>query len=283
MENPNPPNPAKLSQEAGNTPNSAGATQDSTSSPLLNVPTVSLFGVRVSKLDMEATVQVLTEAVRSGKPHQVITANPIMLMTALGDPGYMAIMRQAELVVPDGTGAVWAAQYIGEPVAERVPGIELMHRLFEVGEQYGWRAFLLGADPDTIGEAYERLRVQYPRMHFVGYHHGYFDAGEDEAIISKIRATKPDLLFVGRSVYTQEPWIGQYKEKLGIPVMMGVGGSFDVITGRMKRAPVLFQKMRLEWFHRLLQDPKRWRRMLALPKFVLFVMRNRSRVQRDDW
>jgi len=247
------------------------------------IPTVSLFGVRVSKLDMEASVKVLTEAVQSHEPHQVITANPIMIMAALEDPAYMTIMKQADFIVPDGAGAVWAARYIGEPVAERVPGIELMHHLFEVGAQYGWRAYLLGASPEIIHEAYERVRVQYPRMKFVGYHDGYFGDSEDEAIIAKIKATKPDLLLVGRSATTQEPWIGKYKHELGIPIMMGVGGSFDVLAGKTKRAPALFRKLGLEWLHRLLSEPTRWRRMLALPKFVWKVIRNRNQVGQDSW
>lgn len=249
----------------------------------VTVPVVRIFGVSISKLDMEDSVRVLAEAVASRKPHQVITANPIMIMTALDDPSYMKMMKQAEFIVPDGAGAVWAARYIGEPVAERVPGIDLMHRLFEAGEEHGWRAFLLGADADTIKEAYERLRVQYPRMKFVGYHDGYFGPEQDQEIIAKIKAAEPDMLFIGRSVSTQEPWIGQYKHELRIPVMMGVGGSFDVIAGKVPRAPLVFQKLGLEWLYRLLREPSRWRRMLALPKFAWKVIINRKQVNQDIW
>lgn len=247
-----------------------------------DIPTVKLFGVPVSKLDMTDSVRVLAEAITSRKPHQVITANPIMIMMALDNPDYMHMMQQAEFIVPDGTGAVWAASHIGEPVAERVPGIELMHRLFEVGERHGWRAYLLGADPETIKEAYERLRVQYPLMKFVGYQDGYFSEERDAEVIAKIKAAEPDLLFVGRAANNQEPWIGRYKHELGVPVMMGVGGSFDVISGRLKRAPVVFQRLGLEWLHRLILQPTRWRRMLALPKFAWKVIRNRGQLRQDN-
>jgi N-acetylglucosaminyldiphosphoundecaprenol N-acetyl-beta-D-mannosaminyltransferase len=248
-----------------------------------SIPTVSLFGVRVSKLGMNDSVRVLTEAIEKREPHHVITANPIMIMTALEDPAYMAMMKKAEFIVPDGTGAVWAANYVGEPVAERVPGIELMHNLLAVGEQKGWRAYLLGTSPETIEIAYERLRMEYPRMHFVGYRDGFFSDEQDSEIIADIKAAKPDLLFVARAVNNQEPWIGRYKEELGVPVMMGVGGSFDVIAGKVKRAPKLFQQLRLEWFYRLLLQPTRWRRMLALPQFAIKVIRERDRVKQDIW
>lgn len=276
-------------------------------------PAVKLFGIPICKLGMDDTVRLLTNLIlengpengprhgqagsagesagtgqeREGgaarKPHQVITANPIMIMTALGDPAYMAVMKQAELIVPDGAGAVWAARYVGNPVQERVPGFDLMHRLLAAGSEYGWKVYLLGASPETIREAHERLRRKFPNLRFVGYRDGYFGEDEDEAVIADIRRAAPDLLFVGRSADKQEPWIARYKEQLGVPVMMGVGGSFDVIAGKLKRAPASWQRLRLEWLYRLLQEPARYRRMLALPKFVWTVVRHRRDVQRDIW
>src|SRR5690606_32810642 len=127
-------------------------------------------------------------------------------------------------------------------------------------------------------EAYERLRLQYPKMQFVGYRDGYFGDEQDQEVIAAIKAANPDLLFVARAVNNQEPWIGRYKQELGVPVMMGVGGSFDVIAGKAKRAPKLFRQLRLEWLYRLLKEPTRWRRMLALPQFAIKVIRERDRV-----
>lgn len=111
------------------------------------IPTVPIFGIRVSKVDMKTTVSYLTEAVHNRVPHQVITANPIMVMAALENPSYMEIMKSAELVVPDGTGVVWAADYCKEPVAERVAGFDLLHELLRQGESYNWRVYLLGSTP----------------------------------------------------------------------------------------------------------------------------------------
>lgn len=248
-----------------------------------HLPTVRLFGVPFCKLGMDDTVRLLTEMAGDKKPRQVITANPIMLMTALADPDYMAMMKSADLVVPDGAGAVWAARYVGNPVAERVPGFDLMHRLLAAGESRGWRVYLLGTTGETIREAHRRLSGKFPNLQFVGCRDGYFGDDEDDAVIADIRRAEPDLLFVGRSAAKQEPWIARHKERLGVPIMMGVGGSFDVIAGKLKRAPASWQRMRLEWLYRLLQEPARYKRMYALPKFVWKVVRHRRDVQRDIW
>lgn len=245
-----------------------------------SVPTVSLYGIPVSKLDMKQTVQYLTEAIEQKRPHQVITANPIMLMAALENPNYHRMMQKAELIVPDGTGVVWAANYVGNPVSERVPGYDLMHELMKVGEKRNWKVYLLGASPDVIQACADKLKLLYPGIQIVGVQDGYFGPERDEEIVSAIEAAAPDILLVGRSADTQEPWIAKYKERLGIPIMMGVGGSFDVLSGKLKRAPVAFQKMRLEWFYRLLQEPYRYKRMLVLPQFAVKVIREKSEVQK---
>jgi N-acetylglucosaminyldiphosphoundecaprenol N-acetyl-beta-D-mannosaminyltransferase len=249
---------------------------------LQQVPTVPIFGIHISKWGMDNTVQYLTEAIISRTQHQVITANPIMIMAALKSTAYMSVMKNAEFIVPDGTGVVWAARYGGEPVQERVAGYDLLHELMKTGESYHWRVYLLGSTAEVIQETATRLQIQYPDIEIVGYRDGFFGTEEDEAVVEQIRATAPDLLFVARSADTQEPWIAKYKAKLGIPVMMGVGGSFDIISGKAKRAPIIFQKLRLEWLYRLLREPTRVRRMLALPQFVVKVLRERENVTKPS-
>lgn len=242
------------------------------------IPTVSLYGIPVSKLNMKETVHVLSNAIKRRQIHHIITANPIMLMTALDQPEYHKMMRSAELIVPDGTGVVWAAEYVGEPVKERVTGIDLVNELMKAGELERWRVYLLGATTEVIEAAANRLQSRFPAIRIVGYRDGYFEPEEDQAVIEAIRDTQPDILLVGRSASTQEPWIAKYKHELQIPVVMGVGGTFDVLSGRLKRAPRLFQRLRLEWLFRLLQEPSRFKRMLVLPKFALKVMRDREKV-----
>lgn len=162
------------------------------------LPTVPIFGIRVSKADMKTTVSYLIDAVHKREPHQVITANPIMVMAALENPAYMEIMKSAELVVPDGTGVVWAAGYCHEPVAERVAGFDLLHELLHQGESYNWRVYLLGSTPEVIRETASRLQTRYPGIVIAGYHDGYFGPAEDEMIVEGILEAKPDLLFVAR-------------------------------------------------------------------------------------
>jgi N-acetylglucosaminyldiphosphoundecaprenol N-acetyl-beta-D-mannosaminyltransferase len=245
----------------------------------MNMPYVSLYGVKVSKLNLQDTAELLAQAVANRQTTQVITANPIMLMTALEQPEYMAMMRRADLVVPDGTGVVWAARHIGEPVAEKVAGIDLMHQLLARGEKAGWRVFLLGTSPETIQITADKLRSLYPKLQLVGVRNGYFQADQDEEVIRQIRDAAPDLLFVGRAADTQEPWIDRYRSELQVPVMMGIGGSFDVIAGKLKRAPNIFIRLRLEWLYRLIQEPWRYKRMLLLPKFVVKVIRDKEKVR----
>lgn len=246
----------------------------------MNIPKVNIFGVPISKLGFKDTVNMLVKAVESRKPHQVITANPIMVMAAQENNSYMAMMQKADIIVPDGAGVVWAAGYVGNPVQERVPGIEIMQELLNIAEARGWKVYLLGASPEVIQAAADRIRSNHPKLIMAGVRDGYFGADQDQEVIAGIRSANPDLLFVGRSADKQEPWIAQYKEALGVPVIMGVGGSFDVISGKLKRAPKLFRQLRLEWFYRLLQEPYRYKRMLVLPKFAMKVIREKENVQK---
>ncbi len=242
------------------------------------IPTVPIYGIPFSKMNMEETVDYLTKAIEERRPTHIITANPIMVMAAVEDPKYGAMMRRADLIVPDGAGVVWAANYVGHPVAERVTGFELLHRLFERGESRRWKAYLLGTSQEIIEAAAEKLQLQYPQVRIVGVRNGFFGPEQDEEVVEAIRQAAPDLLFVARGAETQEPWIAKYKQRLGVPLIMGVGGTFDIVSGKLKRAPVIFQKLRLEWFYRLLQEPKRYKRMLVLPKFVVKVLRDKENV-----
>ncbi|GAC40991.1 WecB/TagA/CpsF family glycosyltransferase [Paenibacillus popilliae] len=245
---------------------------------LAEIPAVSIYGIRFSKLNMKDTVACLENAIISGHSIQLITANPIMVMTALENDKFMNVMQQADLIIPDGTGIVWAANYAGDPVAERVTGFDLLHELMRAGEVRRWKVFLLGAAPDVVQAAAERLRQQYPLVQIVGVRDGFFSEAEDEAVVQTIREAAPDILFVARGLDTQEPWIAKHRHRLQVPLMMGVGGSFDVISGSSKRAPLWVQRLRLEWLYRLLREPKRFGRMMALPKFAWKVMRDKDKV-----
>ncbi|TJY42036.1 WecB/TagA/CpsF family glycosyltransferase [Cohnella pontilimi] len=229
-------------------------------------------------MNMKQTVDYLVQAVESQRTHRIVTGNPIMLMAGLEDAGFHRALRTADLVVPDGAGVVWAARHVGQPVPERVAGFDLMHELLREGDRRHWKVYLLGTTQEIISSAHEKLSRQFPGVRFVGYRDGYFTDREDGAVIAAIREAKPDLLFVARSLMTQEPWLEKYQDALQVPVMMGVGGSFDVVAGKLKRAPAIFRKLGLEWFYRLLQEPSRLPRMLVLPRFALKVMKDGEKV-----
>jgi N-acetylglucosaminyldiphosphoundecaprenol N-acetyl-beta-D-mannosaminyltransferase len=246
----------------------------------LTLPTVSIFGVPFSKLNMDDTVDLVTRMIESRQPHQIVTANPIMVMSAIENASFLKLLQEADLVVPDGAGIVWASNYVGNPVAERVAGFDLLHRLMQLGESKGWKVFLVGASPEMIKAAVSKLKAQYPALQLVGYRDGYFHAEDDRTVIENIQQHNPDILLIGRSADKQEPWIAQYKHQLQVPVIMGVGGSFDVLSGKLKRAPRFFRKLRSEWLYRLLQEPWRYKRMLVLPVFVLKVIREKRNIQK---
>lgn len=242
-----------------------------------NESTVSIFGIPFSRRGFQETVGQLVQAVESRRVTHVVTGNPIMVMYAQEHRDFMAMMLGAELVVPDGAGVVWASGYLKQPVKEKVAGIELMEELIRIGATRGWRVFLLGTAPDTVQTAAVNLQKRYPGLVLAGVHDGFFGSDQDDEVVELIRSTVPDLLFVGRSQATQDPWIHQHKDRLGVPVMMGVGGSLDIMAGKLKRAPKLFIKLRLEWLYRLLLEPSRYKRMLALPQFVWKMLWHKQR------
>lgn len=139
------------------------------------LPTVPIFGIPFSKLGMDETVTYITTAIEEGRQTHVITANPIMVMAALNNPEFANVMNKADIIVPDGAGVVWAANYVGEPVSERVAGFDLMHRLMEQGEKHKWTAYLLGTSQEIIEAAAEKLQLQYPQVRIVGYRNGFLD------------------------------------------------------------------------------------------------------------
>lgn len=235
---------------------------------------INLLGALIDNLNMKETVsKIISYVKQDSKVCHVVTLNPEYLYRAQGVPGLMELVHEADLVTPDGTGIVWALKVAGTPVQERVTGIDLMLNLMPVAEKEGWRLFLLGSAPGVAGEAAENLRKQYPALNIVGTHHGYFKEDEEEAVIRIIQEAKPHLLFVALGMPRQEQWIYKYKDQLQIPVSMGVGGSLDVIAGRVERVSPWLQKMHLEWLGRLIKEPHRWRRQLVLPKFAWLVIK----------
>jgi len=207
------------------------------------------------------------------RAHQVVTLNAEMLYRAQHDKAFRDLLNQAELVVPDGHGVVWAGRRLGYSFPERVAGIDLIYDLAAWAAREQWRIFLLGAAPGVAEAAALKLRRKYPGLNVVGTEHSYFPKEEIMSVIRTIRSARPDLLLVALGSPRQEIFIWTHRRELGALIAIGVGGSFDVLAGRLRRAPGLFQRLRLEWLYRIFQEPSRWRRALVLPRFAWLVLR----------
>ncbi|MEB3308513.1 MAG: WecB/TagA/CpsF family glycosyltransferase [Cyanobacteriota bacterium] len=202
---------------------------------------------------------------------QVVTLNSEMTMAALADPALGEAIQRASLVIPDGAGVVWALGRKGFRL-RRTPGIELAWSLLEHACSAGWNVALLGSSPEVMATLVEVLQRQLPGLQLVFHAHGYQSEDAWPALEEKLIGARPDLVLVALGVPRQELWIRHLSGR-GSGLWMGVGGSFDVWAGRKKRAPRWMGALHVEWLYRLIQEPHRWRRMLALPRFVLAVCR----------
>jgi N-acetylglucosaminyldiphosphoundecaprenol N-acetyl-beta-D-mannosaminyltransferase len=233
-----------------------------------------ILGVPFSTRGFTETVADLVSRIEKGLRTHVVTANPEMVMLARQFSAFRSILDQA-YVVPDGIGIVYAAKWMNLPIYERVTGVELLEALMQAANQRGWKVYLLGATPEVNRLAAEKLAVRYPGADIVGYRDGFFRQEEEREIAREIAELKPDLLFVALGAPKADHWISAYWNELQVPLAMGVGGSFDVIAGKLKRAPKLWQRMHLEWLYRLLSQPSRWKRQMAIPRFVFTVLREK--------
>jgi N-acetylglucosaminyldiphosphoundecaprenol N-acetyl-beta-D-mannosaminyltransferase len=235
---------------------------------------VHILGLPVDKVTMVETLGILEAFVAERQPHIVVTADASGLAQAQSDPSHAEIIRNADLVTPDSVGVMWAARRAGQPLPERVSGVDLVDRVCRLSADKGYRVYFLGAAPGVAELAAEKLRLKHPGCNIVGTRHGYFPADSDDLVAQEVAAFKPDFLFVAMGIPRQEKFIVATMKIIQAPVAMGVGGSFDVFSGRAKRAPKLIQKVKLEWFWRLLLNPKKISKVAALPKFVAMVLRS---------
>lgn len=222
-----------------------------------------------------AFIDLLVDRALHNEKTFVVTANPEIVMHAQQDKVYKEILEHVDFVTADGIGIIKAAQYIGQPLPERVSGYDIMMDLLKEANLRKQKVFLLGASEPANAKTVEQVSASFPDIDIVGAQHGYFD-WNDSSIAERIRDSKPDFVFVGLGFPLQEMWIHQNYSQFEKGVFIGVGGSFDVISGHVHRAPKFWRQMNLEWFYRLIKQPTRWRRMLVLPKFVWVMIRKRG-------
>jgi len=216
-----------------------------------------IFNCDVDALTMEETIQRIDEFILSGKPHQHVVLNVNKVLKANIDEKLSRTINACDLINCDGMPLVWASRLLGQHLPERVAGIDLFLDLVARAADKGWKVYFLGAREDVVQEIVEIFGKQYPKLQIAGYRNGYWTPEEEKNLVMSIQKTEPDILFVALGSPQKENFLNLYQASMNIPFAMGVGGSFDVVSGLTKRAPVWMQNSGLEWFHRFLQEPRR--------------------------
>ena len=224
----------------------------------------AFFGVPIHPLRMREMVALAQDAIESRRLLRVGVVNAAKIVNMQRDRLLREAVLDSEAIVADGMSIVWASRLLGHPLPERVAGIDLMLELLTRGSALRWRAYLLGATGEVVSAVTEYVRTHFPGVDVVGHRDGYYLPNEEPQVALEIQQSRADLLLVAMSPPKKELFLGRWARELGVPVCHGVGGAFDVLAGRVKRAPLLWQRAGMEWFYRLLQEPRRlWKRYLS--------------------
>jgi N-acetylglucosaminyldiphosphoundecaprenol N-acetyl-beta-D-mannosaminyltransferase len=229
----------------------------------LNYETSPIAGIDVDNLSEDETVNVIDGLLRDGRPHYLAVVNAAKIVAASRDEKLKRALEQADLVTADGMSIVWASYLLGRPLKQRVTGIDLFERLVEHAARAGLSVYFLGARDEAVRRLVERFTSRHPSLRLAGYRNGYFHPSESSAIADAIKQSRTDLLFVAMGSPAQEYWIATNLARTGARFALGVGGSFDHLSGLARRAPKWMQRIGFEWLHRLMREPRRlWRRYL---------------------
>ncbi|WP_130619728.1 WecB/TagA/CpsF family glycosyltransferase [Dyella amyloliquefaciens] len=239
---------------------------------------IELFGCPMDVASMTETVEVIRNRIVARQFTQHVVVNVAKLVHMQSDAQLAASVKECDIINIDGMGVVWGARALGFQVAERVAGVDLFDRLLEMAQAEGLPIFMLGGTDEVVKKAAGEVEEKYPRLHIAGVHHGYF-WDDEQAIVDMIHASGARLLFVAITSPKKENFINRYRADLGVDFVMGVGGTFDVVAGKVRRAPRWMQRAGLEWLFRVLQEPRRmWRRYWTTNRqFAWMLMRARMR------
>lgn len=238
----------------------------------------TILNVAVDTISRSDIVKKINTFIASGHTHHIITANSIMLMHAFKDPGLARTFKKASLVSADSIGICWAARFLREPMPPLFPGIDLMAHCLACADKNAFAIYLIGSKERSLRKAIQNIQRTYPHLHVAGSHHGYFTPDEEHAIIDEIGRLKPAFIFVGLDTPRQEMWISQTIPKVPSTVIIGVGGSFDILSGVLLRAPTIARDLHIEWLFRMLQQPWRIWRLRYLLHFVFLVLLQKFRL-----
>ncbi|MBC7321038.1 WecB/TagA/CpsF family glycosyltransferase [bacterium] len=233
-----------------------------------------MFGLKIDNVDRKEALRYAEKFFEEDRFHYIVTLNPEGVVIAQGNKIFSSVVNDADLVVADGSWLVRAVNFLGGAIKERVAGIDLLLDILNLCKERKYSVYLLGAKEGTIVSAKKRLEDMFPGIKILGFHNGYFDAEEEARIVEEIKFLKPYFLVVGLGMPKQEIWINRHRD-LPVRLAIGVGGSFDVISGNIPRAPYWMQVIGLEWFYRILKDPKRIKRLSFIPRFFLLVLKSK--------
>jgi N-acetylglucosaminyldiphosphoundecaprenol N-acetyl-beta-D-mannosaminyltransferase len=237
---------------------------------------INVLGVPLDLVNMQSALDA-TERMINGDAHSgcVLAVNPEKIIALRKDDWLLGFFRKADVLIPDGIGAVWAASYLSGAKVGRVPGADFMQNLCAIAAQKGYRTFFYGAKEVISEGAVDILKERYPGLKVVGRRNGYVSTDEMEPLVSEINESAAQILFIALGSPRQEQWIAQYGDRLQVKVIQGIGGTLDTITGHVKRAPASWQRHNLEWLFRLLKEPNRIKRQIQLPVFALMVVKQK--------
>ncbi len=243
---------------------------------------VNILGVNIDKVNIDEAVDKIFEMLDERKCHSVFTPNSEIILEAYKDHKFAEVLNSADLLTADGIGVVYAARILKNPIEERAAGFDIACGVIDRISESGHRLYLFGGKPGVAERAKKKLEEQYPFIQIVGTRNGYFQDDESSRIVNEINSVGAEIVFVCLGAPKQEKWIRENQDKLRARVLMGIGGSLDVFAGDVERAPDVWCRLGLEWLYRLIKEPWRFKRMLALPKFALTVLFKGERAGGND-
>ncbi len=236
---------------------------------------IDIHNVKIDNISMDEALDIVVGMLKSQTTNKIFTPNAEIIMQANRDPELLSILNRADLVIPDGAGVVLASKLMGNRLKEKVSGIDLVKKILVNTSNRPTSFFIFGGRPGVAEKASINILSDFPKARINGFRNGYFDESDTPEIIRKINESKSEILLVGLGAPKQEKWINQYAEQLNNKVIMGIGGTIDIFAGTVALAPEFMRKAGLEWLFRLVKEPRRFKRMLDLPRFMILTLRKK--------
>jgi N-acetylglucosaminyldiphosphoundecaprenol N-acetyl-beta-D-mannosaminyltransferase len=240
---------------------------------------IKILGCPIDNLSVDEMVKTVEGFIKSKRPHQYVAINADKIVKMRKDPEFREVVRKSDLNIVDGQPLVWLSRLFGKPVKQRYGGLDIMDALAPLSGEKGYRVYYLGAKEEVVKEVVDRYKRSYPDMNLAGWRDGYWSESEEKNIVDNIRESRADILFFAMSSPMKERFLNKYLDEMGVSFAVGVGGAFDILAGKTKRAPKWVQKVGMEWLYRVLQEPGRlWKRyLISNTAFLGIVLREVKR------